>query len=145
MGSSTFMGQRGKRAGASALALAVVAGVAFGAASLATGGTTDTATRAGGEDVRWAVVAPDGTLLRDQGASKVVVGGGGYFVRFNESVKKCAYTATVGAENTAYNPPGEIQASHSTGAGNPRKDVFVAVWDAKTGAVDRGFSVVVTC
>jgi hypothetical protein len=127
------------------LSLAVVAGVAFGAASLATGGTTDTATRAGGADVRWAVVAADGTLLRDQGARKVEVGGGGYFVRFNESVKKCAYTATVGAQNTAYQDPGETQAAHSTGAGNPKKDVFVAISDTDTGAIDRGFSLVVTC
>jgi hypothetical protein len=145
MGSSTFMGQWGKRAGASALSLAVVAGVAFGAASLATGGTTDTTTRAGGADARWAVVAPDGTLLRDQGANKVLLGGGGYFVRFDESVKKCAYTATVGAENTAYSDPGEAQASHSTGAGNPKKDVYVALSDTDTGAISRGFSLVVNC
>jgi hypothetical protein len=93
----------------------------------------------------WAVVASDGTLLRGKGATGVTVGGGGYFVRFNRNISACAYTATVGALNTAYTDPGEAQAFHSTGAGHATGDVYVAMSDTDTGALSRGFSLVVTC
>jgi hypothetical protein len=94
---------------------------------------------------RWAVVRDDGTLIRGQGVAAVFVGGGGYFVRFNADISQCAYTATVGQADTAYFDVGEIQATHTTGAGDPIHDVFVAISESETGAVQRGFSLVVTC
>ena len=93
----------------------------------------------------WAVVKDDGTLLRGVGATSVAVGGGGYFVRFNTDVSNCAYVATVGQAATAYFDPGEIQAHHSTGNGNATRDVYVAISDTDTGAISRGFSLVVVC
>jgi hypothetical protein len=93
----------------------------------------------------WAVVRDDGTLVRGRGAASVIPGGGGYFVRFNSDVRACAYTVTVGQENIAYLDPGEAQAYHSAGAGHPTRDVFVALSDSDSGAIARGFSLVVTC
>jgi hypothetical protein len=93
----------------------------------------------------WAVVKDDGTLVRGQGAVSAVTGGGGYFIRFNRDVSQCAYTATVGQKDTAYFDPGEIQATQTTGAGDPTHDVYVAISESDTGAVQKGFSLVVTC
>jgi len=91
----------------------------------------------------WARVKDDGTLLAGKGATSVQVGGGGYFVRFDRDISNCAYIATIGQQNVAYGDPGEIQAIHSTGAGSPNRDVFVAMSDKDTGAISRGFSLVV--
>jgi hypothetical protein len=93
----------------------------------------------------WAKVKDDGTLLAGKGATSVQVGGGGYFVRFDRDITNCAYIATVGQQNTAYFDPGEVQATHTTGAGSPTRDVFVAMSDNDTGAISRGFSLVVVC
>jgi hypothetical protein len=93
----------------------------------------------------WAVVKDDGTLLRGSGATSVIVGGGGYFVRFDTDVSNCAYLATVGQANLAYFDRGEAQAFHSTGAGDATHDVYVAFSDKDTGALSRGFSLVVLC
>ena len=93
----------------------------------------------------WAKVNADGTLLAGKGATSVTRGGGGYFVRFDRDIRNCAYIATVGETNTAYFDPGEVQATHSTGAGSPDRDVYVAMSDNDTGALARGFSLVVVC
>jgi hypothetical protein len=93
----------------------------------------------------WARVKDDGTLLAGKGATSVQVGGGGYFVRFDRDITNCAYMATVGQQDVAYFDPGEIQAFHTTGAGSSKRDVFVAISDNDTGAIGRGFSLVVVC
>jgi hypothetical protein len=93
----------------------------------------------------WARVKDDGTLLAGKGATSVVRGGGGYFVRFDRDISNCAYIATVGQQNVAYGDPGEIQAIHSTGNMSPDRDVYVAMSDSETGALARGFSLVVVC
>jgi hypothetical protein len=95
--------------------------------------------------ILWTKVKADGTLVNGSGVKKVIVGGGGYFVRFKKDISNCAYVATAGETNTAYSDPGEAQAAHSTGAGSPDRDVFVAFSDTDTGALSRGFSLVVTC
>ena len=93
----------------------------------------------------WAKVKADGTLLADKGATSVTTGGGGYFVRFDRDITNCAYIATVGEANTAYFDPGEAQATHTTGNNSPDRDVYVAISDNDTGAIARGFSLVVVC
>ena len=93
----------------------------------------------------WAHVNAAGTVLDGNGVVSVTLGGGGYFVRFDRDVSRCAYLATVGEPGTAYFDPGEAQAIHSTGAGDPTRDVYVAFSDNDTGAVPRGFSLVVVC
>jgi len=90
----------------------------------------------------WAVVGDDGTLLRGSGAMDAFFSGNSYSVTFDTDVSACAYIATVGKVNSAYNPPDEILAAHVSGRSGG--SVFVGV-SVNNSAVARAFSLVVLC
>lgn len=92
----------------------------------------------------FAVVNANGTLARGSGAPTATRGGTGvYAVRFNQNVRNCAYTATIGLSDAAgASAPGEITV---VGENASENGVFLITHDSAGAASDRGFHLAVFC
>ena len=71
----------------------------------------------------WAVVDANGNLIRDLGAiASNRLNAGVYEVRFNRTVTRCAYVATIGLPGQGNPPPGEISVASSPNPNGVRVD-----------------------
>jgi len=118
----------------------------------ATGATGETGATgpAGTNDVRFAVVEGDGTLVfGSAGTTARRFQVGGYTVRFDRDVTRCAYTATQGAASSPGGVfiPVTFSLSRS-GSTNQQNEVNVTVIDGRAGfgpTLDASFHLIVAC
>ena len=103
------------------------------AAELALGGTT-----------YWGVVNSGGALNRQRGGvSSARLGVGVYEVIFLDSIRRCAYTGTIGLPGSSgSSPAGEIAV---VGRVTDVRGVFVQTFNSAGAPADRGFHLVVNC
>ena len=95
--------------------------------------------------VLWAVVRRNGTLARGKGAldANLVEPPGGYEVLFDQNVRKCVYTATIGLSGfESVEDPGEITV---VGRSDATNGVFVLTTDSAGSPAARGFHLAVNC
>jgi len=92
----------------------------------------------------FAVVNADGSLARGSGAPTATQSGPGeYQVRFNQNVRNCAYTATIGLSGSVgTSEPGEITV---VGEFDSENGVFLTTHDSAGASSDRGFHLAVFC
>lgn len=92
---------------------------------------------------QWAVVNFDGTLVRStQGVSAQKLNTGQYEVTFPESVKECAFAATIGNPVSGTPLAGMVSATPRFAKDN---GVFVGTSNDAGASVDRAFHLVVHC
>jgi len=91
----------------------------------------------------WAVINAAGIPIHGQNIGAVShPGTGTYIVDFTHSVKKCAYTATIGDGSAGTPPAGYVTVA---GASGDAPGVFVAVFDENGNVADIGFHLNVRC
>jgi hypothetical protein len=91
----------------------------------------------------WAVVGPEGTVLKHQNVTKVHrIGAGTYRIEFNNDVSKCVYTGNIRGVVKSLVPGILVVARHDSDA----DAVFVRIFDAATLLpTDEKFNLLVTC
>lgn len=95
----------------------------------------------------WAVVNADGTLARQSGdvVSTQSISGfpGAYEVIFDDNVRDCNYTATIGISGSSgQSDPGEIDVA---GRVSDINGVFIQTHNSSGVGADRGFHLLVSC
>lgn len=92
----------------------------------------------------WAVVAADGSLARNRGAtaSSIIAGPSFYRVDFNRPVRTCSFGATLGSTGQIYVGPGEVSVF-----GHPVEPaaVVVVTHNSAGGLLARPFHLTVNC
>jgi Collagen triple helix repeat (20 copies) len=93
----------------------------------------------------WAVVSPDGTLVRGKGMSALnpvtKTATGVYAVVFNADITQCSYAATIGGASSEAAAVGLVNATYGGGT----SQVTIHTYDATGSTADRGFNVQATC
>ncbi|MFC3691329.1 hypothetical protein [Chenggangzhangella methanolivorans] len=97
-----------------------------------------------GSAIMSAVVDPDGTLVRGEGAvSAQRFFEGAFGVEFGRDVTACAFVVSIGGSDAQGTPePGLISAVGRLGEA---RQIFVSTKDAKARSVDRPFHLIVYC
>ncbi|GAA0899833.1 hypothetical protein GCM10009557_75940 [Virgisporangium ochraceum] len=95
------------------------------------------------DDPRFAVVSPNGTLVRGRNAvSAFRLAAGNYEVIFDRDIRNCAFVGTAGSTGGGNPQGGQIAVAQRSGNVN---GVYVDTRDSQGFTIDRGFHLVVVC
>jgi hypothetical protein len=93
--------------------------------------------------VSFAVVSDGGTLVRGDNATNAKrLGTGNYTVTFNQSVRHCAFVASLGSTGTATPPTGSASVGADSSSDNK---VHIATRNHNANNSDRSFHLMVVC